>query len=69
MLFERKKQGGFSLLELMVGLTVLLTVVGFSFKNLVGLRKSMNRITTTGPHLYFESFAVSRLKLYFAKMM
>lgn len=52
-----------------MGLTVLLAVFGFSFKNLVGLRKGMNRVTTSGPHLYFESFAVSRLKLYFAKLM
>jgi prepilin-type N-terminal cleavage/methylation domain-containing protein len=66
---RRKQQEGFTLLELMVGLTILLAVFGFSFKNLAGLRKGMNRITTSGPHLYFESFAVSRLKLYFAKLM
>jgi hypothetical protein len=29
----------------------------------------MQRVTTSGPHLFFESFAVSRLKLYFAKVL
>jgi hypothetical protein len=64
-----KNQKGFSILEVMVGLTLLLAVFGFSFKNLKELRKGLQRTTTTGPHLFFESFAVSRLKLYFAKVM
>lgn len=53
----------------MVGLTLLLAVFGFSFRNLQELRKGLQRVTTTGPHLFFESFAASRLKLYFAKLM
>lgn len=64
-----RDQKGLSLAELLVGAAILITVFSLSFKNLVQIRGGMNRVTTSGPHLFFESFAVSRLKLYFAKLM
>ncbi len=64
-----RDQKGLSLAELLVGAAILVTVFSLSFKNLVQIRGGMNRVTTSGPHLFFESFAVSRLKLFYAKLM
>jgi len=58
-----------SLAELLVGAAILVTVFSLSFKNLAQIRGGMSRVTTSGPHLFFESFAVSRLKLFYAKLM
>lgn len=64
-----KKPNGFSVVELMVGIGLLIAIFAFSFRNLVDLRKGMQRSSTIGPHVFFESFAVSRLKLYLSKLM
>ena len=64
-----KKQSGLSAVELLVGAAVIVTVFSLAFRNLVQLRAGMKRVTTSGPHMYFESFAISRLKLFYAKLM
>jgi hypothetical protein len=64
-----RKQSGLSTVELMIGAAMLITVFSITFRNLVHLRAGMKRVTTSGPHMYFESFAVSRLKLFYAKLM
>lgn len=64
-----KNQRGFTIIEAMIGLFIVATVFAFSFQNLASIRKSTQAINTTGPHVFFETFAVSRLKLYFAKLM
>ena len=63
------KQSGFSLIELMIGAAILVTVFGGSFMVLQKTRARMNAGNSSGAHLYFESFASSRLKLYFSKLM
>jgi prepilin-type N-terminal cleavage/methylation domain-containing protein len=63
------QQSGFSLIELMIGAAILVTVFGGSFMVLQKTRARMNAGNSSGAHLYFESFASSRLKLYFAKLM
>lgn len=64
-----KSQSGFSLAEVVVGLAVIVTVFAASFKLLAQLRKSSKSESTSGPQMYFESFAVTRLKQYFSKLM
>jgi prepilin-type N-terminal cleavage/methylation domain-containing protein len=63
------QQSGFSLIELMIGAAILVAVFGGSFMVLQKTRAGVNARNTSGPHLYFESFASSRLKLYFSKLM
>jgi len=64
-----KKQSGFSLIELMVGMTILIIVFGGSFMVLNKARVSARARDTAGPHLFFETFASSRLRLYYSKLM
>jgi hypothetical protein len=64
-----KSQKGLSAVELIVGASVLITVFSLAFRNLVQLKSGLKSVNSSGPHMYFESFAVSRLKLYFAKLM
>jgi prepilin-type N-terminal cleavage/methylation domain-containing protein len=66
---RRGQSEGFTLVELIISLAVMATVFAFSFKNLAAIRSNMKSQETLGQHLFFESFAVSKLKLYFAKFM
>jgi prepilin-type N-terminal cleavage/methylation domain-containing protein len=59
------QQSGFSLIELMIGAAILVTVFGGSFMVLQKTRARMNAGNSSGAHLYFESFASSRFNLYF----
>lgn len=63
------QESGFSLVELMIGAAILVAVFGGSFMVLQKTRAGVNARNSSGPHLYFESFASSRLKLYFSKLM
>jgi len=63
------RQSGFSLVELMVASMVLVVVFSGAFLVLKKARDATSPQSSTGPHLYFESFATSRLKLYFSKLM
>ena len=63
------QQSGFSLIELMIGAAILVAVFGGSFMVLQKTRAGVNARNSSGAHHYFESFASSRLKLYFSKLM
>lgn len=63
------QESGFSLVELMIGAAILVALFGGSFMVLQKTRAGANARNSSGPHLYFESFASSRLKLYFSKLM
>lgn len=63
------KQSGFSLVELMVGMTILIIVFGGSFSLLSRVRTNAKAQDTAGPHLFFETFASSRLRLFYSKLM
>lgn len=60
---------GLSLVELMVGTAILTIVFGGTFTLLSKLRKVSAAQNNSGPHLFFETFATARLKLYFSKLM
>jgi hypothetical protein len=62
-------ESGFSLVELMVVSMILIAIFSGSFLVLKKARDSTSPQSSSGPHLYFESFATSRLKLYFSKLL
>jgi len=57
------------MIELMVGMTILIIVFGGSFAVLNKVRTTAKAQDTSGPHLFFETFASSRLRLFFSKLM
>ena len=63
------QQSGFSLVELMVASMVLVIVFGGAFALLTKTRKVARAQNISGPHIHFETFATSKLKLYFAKLL
>lgn len=62
-------QYGFSLVELMVVSAILVIIFGGSFKVLKKARETTSAQASSAPHRYFESFATSRLKLFFSKLL
>jgi prepilin-type N-terminal cleavage/methylation domain-containing protein len=66
---RRSRQSGFSLVELMVGMTILVIIFGGSFQVLSKVRTTAKAQDTSGPHMFFETFASARLRLYYSKLM
>jgi len=66
---RHSKQSGFSLVELMVASMVLVIVFGGAFAMLTKTRKVARAQNISGPHIHFETFAASKLKLYFSKLL
>ena len=62
-------QNGFSLLELMIGTTLLVVIFGSSFQLLAKMRTASSEQSISGSHIYFETFAANRLRIYFSKLM
>ncbi len=53
----------------MVGMTILVIIFGGSFRVLSKVRTTAKAQDTSGPHMFFETFASARLRLYYSKLM
>lgn len=65
----RNTQSGLSLVEALVSASLLTLVFGATFLLMGKSRSSFNALEADGHHLHFETFAASRLRLYFSKVM
>lgn len=66
---KKNRQSGFSLAEVLVSAFLLVIVFGAVFMLTARSKKSSNALHASGHHLHFESFASSRLRLFYSKLL